>query len=323
MSEVSNAVATRREIVAFVEVRYGNPNGDPDMGNAPRMDPVTGQGYMTDVSVKRVIRNYVADVLSDEPGYRIYISEGAVLERAQQEGYIATGHGSEGKSEEDADEADDESETGEEVAEKAKSTKVAAKPKGNKAKVEADVRRWLCTHFFDVRTFGAVLASKSYSAGSINGPVQISFSRSVDPIVYDEVGVTRCAVTAEKDESKERTIGRKHVIPYALYRVEVRISPYRAMGPKGSGFHEHDMAILEKAILDGFEHRSTASKGGMATRAMFVYEHSSALGEAPAFQLLERITAQKNTDSPRQFSDYDIKVDATPLPEGVTLRRVR
>ena len=305
-------IDTRREIVCFVEVRNGNPNGDPDMGNAPRTDAATGHGYMTDVSIKRVIRDYVADARGGEHGNRIFIADGAVLERSQQEAFEATGHTS--STAEVADTGD---------ATKTKGGRATKGAKRAKGEPEADVRRWLCQNFFDIRTFGAVLAGKNFAAGQINGPIQVSISRSVDPITYDEVAITRCAVSSEKDEAKERTIGRKHVVPYALYRIEVRASPFRAMGPKGSGFSYGDMALVEQALLDGFEHRMTASKGSMATRAMFVFEHESALGDAPAFELMERISAVRVADIPRRFADYAVTADMDNLPSGVTLRQVR
>lgn len=314
MTETNQPIATRHEIVAYVEVGYGNPNGDPDMGNAPRTDSATGHGYMTDVSVKRVIRDFVTDAWGDEHGFRIFIGEGAVLERLQQEAFEATGHESAA-----ADETVDDASTDA----NARNKPLKKQPKRAKGEPEADVRRWLCENFFDIRAFGAVLAGKKFAAGSVNGPIQVGFSRSVDPISYDEVSITRCAVTSEKDETKERTMGRKHVIPYALYRVEARVSPHRAMGPKGSGFSMSDLTRLEQALLDGFEHRSTASKGHMATRAMFVFDHQSPLGDAPAHELIERITACKRVDVPRSYADYDVSVSANPLPSGVTLRRLR
>lgn len=316
MTTANTPLDTRREIVLFVEVRDGNPNGDPDMGNAPRQDANSGHGMMTDVSIKRVIRDYVSDVMDQVPGNRIFISEGAILERLQQEGFEATGnvpatHVAEGEQDAGATDAS---------GKKGKKPPAPRRPKGDP---EAEVRRWLCEQFFDVRAFGAVLAGKKYAAGCVNGPIHVAFARSVDPITVEEVAITRCAVTNENDAAKERTIGRKHIVPYALYRLEIRVAPFRAMLPKGSGFGEADMLVLERALLDAFEHRKTASKGYMATRAAFVFEHSSALGNAPAHELMERVKAERQVDFPRAFADYKVTVDAENLPEGVALRVLR
>lgn len=293
MSTTIDTITTRKDIVLLVEVRDGNPNGDPDMGNAPRQDPSTGHGFITDVAVKRVVRDFIKDIAGDEQGYRIFVSDGAVLERSQQEAFEAVG------------------------------AKEGEKDKAKERQNDAAARQWLCRNFFDVRAFGAVLAGKKFAASAVNGPVQVTFGRSVDPITYDEVTITRCAVTSEKDEDKERTMGRKHIVPYALYRIEVRLSPYRAMGPNGSGFSQADAAVLEKALLEGFGHRRTASKGHMETRAMFVFDHESALGDAPAYELFERVTAVKKVEHPRAYADYDVVVRDADLPRGVTLRRVR
>ncbi len=283
----AEAIKNRYEFVLLYDVENGNPNGDPDAGNMPRIDPETSYGLVTDVCLKRKIRNYVEMVKGDEPGYRIYIKEGIPLNAIHKEAYVAVG----------------------------------LQP-GTKASVH-DVnkaRAWMCKNFFDIRTFGAVLTVGD-NCGQVRGPVQINFSRSIDPIVQQEVTITRLTVTREEEAEKERTIGRKHIVPYALYRAEGYISAKLANDPtKGTGFSEDDLALLWEALINMFEHDRSAARGKMATRRLFVFKHESDLGNAPAHKLFELIQVRRKPDAnpPRSFNDYEVVVNGE-LPKGVEL----
>lgn len=281
-------ITNRYEFVLLYDVENGNPNGDPDAGNMPRIDPETGYGIVTDVCLKRKIRNYVEMVKGDAAGYRIYIKEGTPLNANHKEAYLAVG------------------------LEPGKK----ASPDGvNRA------RAWMCQNFYDIRTFGAVLTVGD-NCGQVRGPVQINFSRSIDPIVQQEITITRLTVTREEEADKERTIGRKHIIPYALYRVEGYISAKLANDPtKGTGFNEDDLELFWEALINMFEHDRSAARGKMATRKLFVFRHSSDLGNAPAHQLFDRIkvTRKPNANPPRSISDYEVTVDTENMPQGVEL----
>lgn len=281
-------ITNRYEFVLLYDVENGNPNGDPDAGNMPRIDPETGYGIVTDVCLKRKIRNYVEMVKGDAAGYRIYIKEGTPLNANHKEAYLAVG------------------------LEPGKK----ASPDGvNRA------RAWMCQNFYDIRTFGAVLTVGD-NCGQVRGPVQINFSRSIDPIVQQEITITRLTVTREEEADKERTIGRKHIIPYALYRVEGYISAKLANDPtKGTGFNEDDLELFWEALINMFEHDRSAARGKMATRKLFVFRHSSDLGNAPAHQLFDRIkvTRKPNSNPPRSISDYEVTVDTENMPQGVEL----
>lgn len=283
------AINNRYEFVLLYDVENGNPNGDPDAGNMPRIDPETGYGIVTDVCLKRKIRNYAELVNGDSSGYRIYIKEGTPLNQNNQEAYLAI--------------------EGLEPGQKASSSEV------DKA------RRWMCANFFDVRTFGAVMTTGD-NCGQVRGPVQINFSRSIDPIVQQEVTITRQAVTRIEDIDKERTMGRKHIVPYGLYRAEGYVSAKLANHPdKGTGFSEADLELLWDALINMFEHDHSAARGKMATRKLIIFKHESDLGNAPSHLLFDRVTVTRNGDAnpPRKFSDYRVQVDRENLPAGVEI----
>jgi len=278
----------RYDFVLLYDVENGNPNGDPDAGNMPRIDPETGHGIVTDVALKRKIRNYVELVKGDGTGYRIYIKEGTPLNQNNADAYVAVG----------------------------------LEP-GKKA-VLSDVqkaRAWMCANFFDVRTFGAVMSTGD-NCGQVRGPVQINFSRSIDPIVQQEVTITRQAVTRIEDIDKERTMGRKHIVPYGLYRVEGYISAKLANHPdKGTGFSQEDLELLWEALINMFEHDHSAARGKMATRKLFVFKHDSELGNAPSHLLFDLIEVNRKPEAmpPRKFSDYEVVVHHSKVPDKVTL----
>jgi len=289
---MSEPIKNRYEFVLFYDVENGNPNGDPDAGNMPRIDPETGYGIVTDVCLKRKIRNYVELVKQDSPGHKIYVKEGIPLNAQHELAYI--------------------------------SNEIEIPKREDASKVDAGtihkLRRWMCDNFYDIRTFGAVMTT-GVNCGQVRGPVQINFSRSIDPIVQQEVTITRVTVT-RKEEDKTREIGRKHIVPYALYRVEGYISAKLANdATKGTGFSEEDLDLLWEALANMFEHDHSAARGKMATRKLFVFKHESELGNAPAHQLFETITVEKmiGANPPRRFVDYVVKIDRDRLPAGVTL----
>jgi len=285
---MSEPIKNRYEFVILYDVENGNPNGDPDAGNMPRIDPETGHGIVTDVCLKRKIRNYVELVKGDAPGYRIYIKEGTPLNQNNAEAYKAVG--------------------------------LEPGKKADLKGVDA-ARRWMCANFFDVRTFGAVMTTGD-NCGQVRGPVQINFSRSIDPITQQEVTITRQAVTRIEDADKERTMGRKHIVPYALYRAEGYVSAKLANHPdKGTGFNEEDLQLLWEALINMFEHDHSAARGKMATRKLIVFKHESDLGNAPSHLLFERVKVERKPGVavPRKFSDYVVTVDRENLPEGVEL----
>jgi CRISPR-associated protein Csd2 len=280
-------ISNRYEFVLLYDVENGNPNGDPDAGNMPRIDPETGYGIVTDVCLKRKIRNYAELVKGDAPGYRIYIKEGTPLNANHEEAYISVGLKPGDKS--------------------VKSTEVQK------------ARQWMCTNFFDVRTFGAVMSTGD-NCGQVRGPVQINFSRSIDPIIQQEVTITRQTVTKIEDAEKERTMGRKHIVPYGLYRAEGYVSAKLANdATKGTGFSDEDLELLWDALINMFEHDHSAARGKMAARKLVIFKHDSDLGNAPAHKLFELVKVSKKAEinPPRQFSDYEISVGQAPA--GVTI----
>jgi CRISPR-associated protein Csd2 len=283
---MTNPISNRYEFVLLYDVENGNPNGDPDAGNMPRIDPETGYGIVTDVCLKRKIRNYAELVKDDSTGYRIYVKEGTPLNQNHVEAYIAIGLKS---------------------GEKAKSDKVN------------EARQWMCANFFDVRTFGAVMSTGD-NCGQVRGPVQINFSRSIDPIVQQEVTITRQTVTKIEDAEKERTMGRKHIVPYGLYRAEGYVSAKLANDEsKGTKFSEDDLALLWDALANMFEHDHSAARGKMAARKLFVFKHDSDLGNAPSHKLFETITVEKQADVeiPRKFADYKVTSPKEGKIEGI------
>jgi CRISPR-associated protein Csd2 len=288
---MSNSINNRYEFVLLYDVENGNPNGDPDAGNMPRIDPETGFGIVTDVCLKRKIRNYVELVQGDKTGYRIHIKEGTALNQNHEEAYKA----------------------------------VDLKPREKADQTGVDkARQWMCANFFDVRTFGAVMSTGD-NCGQVRGPVQINFSRSIDPIIQQEVTITRQAVTRIEDIDKERTMGRKHIVPYGLYRAEGYVSAKLANDgakAKGTGFSEDDLQLLWEALINMFEHDHSAARGKMASLKLIVFKHDSDLGNAPSHLLFDRVTVARKPEvtTPRSFADYDVDIiDRENMPEGVKL----
>ena len=281
------AIANRYEFVMLFDVENGNPNGDPDAVNMPRIDPETGHGLVTDVCLKRKIRNYVELTREDQPGYEIYVKEGIPLNAQHKKAYLAY-----------------ELEPSKELP---KDVQTAQKLTG-----------FMCQNFFDVRTFGAVMSTK-VNCGQVRGPVQINFARSIDPIIPQELTITRVTVTTEEDqEKKTHEMGRKQVVPYGLYRVEGYISANLAR--KSTGFSEEDLALLWESLINLFEHDHSAARGKMATRKLIVFKHDSELGNAPSHLLFDHIQVKRKTDKPaRSYSDYEVSVNKEQLPAGVTL----
>lgn len=280
-------ISNRYEFVLLYDVENGNPNGDPDAGNMPRIDPETGYGIVTDVCLKRKIRNYAELVKGDSSGYRIYVKEGTPLNQNHVEAYKSV-----------------------EGLEPGKKT-----DSGGVAKAQ----KWMCANFFDVRTFGAVMSTGD-NCGQVRGPVQINFSRSIDPIIQQEVTITRQTVTKIEDAEKERTMGRKHIVPYGLYRAEGYVSAKLANdAAKGTGFSEEDLELLWDALINMFEHDRSAARGKMATRKLVIFKHDSDLGNAPAHKLFElvKVSKKEGINPPRQFADYEISVGEAPA--GVTI----
>lgn len=292
------AIRNRYEFVILFDVENGNPNGDPDAGNMPRVDPETGYGLVTDVCLKRKIRNYVETVKEGKKGYRIYIKSGVPLNRSDHEAYEKF----------NVDE---------------KNVKVAKKINKN---LDTDIRNFMCDEFYDIRTFGAVMTTFVKSAlncGQVRGPVQLSFAKSVDPIMPQEVTITRVAITTEADAEKKGTeMGRKYIVPYALYRAEGYVSANLAR--KTTGFSEEDLELLWQAIMNMFEVDHAAARGKMATRELIVFKHDSELGNAPAYKLFDLVKAERRegVDTPRAYSDYNVSVDEAALPSGVECIRI-
>ena len=284
----------RYDFVLVFDVRDGNPNGDPDAGNLPRLDAESGHGLVTDVSLKRKVRNFVGLVKGETPPFDIYVKEKAVLNQAHEKAYIAIG-----------------------AEEELKGDK---KRKGSGDTVDK-ARQWMCANFFDVRTFGAVM-SLGTNCGQVRGPVQLTFARSVDPIIAQEHSITRMAVAteaeAEKQQGDNRTMGRKHTVPYGIYVAHGFVSSFLA---KQTGFGEEDLELLWQALEQMFEHDRSAARGEMSTRGLYVFKHDSELGNAHAHSLFDRIKIKRkdDVDVPRSFGDYEVSVDEAGLPAGVTL----
>lgn len=291
---MAEPIKNRYEFVILFDVENGNPNGDPDAGNMPRLDPETGYGLVTDVCLKRKIRNYVETVKEDADGYRIYIKDGVPLNRSDAE---ALTHWS-------LDE------------------KTIKEAKKKDEHLDEKIRDFMCSQFYDVRTFGAVMTTfvkNKLNCGQVRGPVQLGFARSIDPIIPQEITITRVAITTEADaEKKETEMGRKHIVPYALYRCEGYVSANLAR--KTTGFSEDDLELLWQAILNMFEIDHSAARGKMAVRQLIVFRHDSELGCAPAYKLFDTVSVARRADvvSPRAYTDYIVSVDTGALPEGVS-----
>jgi CRISPR-associated protein Csd2 len=309
-------ITNRYDFVLLFDVVQGNPNGDPDAGNQPRIDPETAHGLVSDVAIKRKIRNFVA-LARPEPGYEIYVKEKAILNQQHERAYRALGLTT-ARSEAAAAEASEGKSEGKD--EKKKKT---AKPKRDSAENVDKARKWMCENFFDIRTFGAVMTT-GVNCGQVRGPVQIAFAQSCDPVLTLEHSITRMAVTTEKeaeDQSGEnRTMGRKNTIPYGLYRAHGFVSAPLA---QQTSFSEEDLELLWTALEQMFEHDRSAARGEMATRGLYVFKHESHLGNAPSHKLFERIRVGRNGEPavrpPRAFSDYTVTVDRDNLPAGVEL----
>lgn len=292
---MSEPIRNRYDFVILFDVENGNPNGDPDAGNMPRVDPETGYGLVTDVCLKRKIRNYVETLKEDAPGYRIYIKDGVPLNRSDNEAIAALGI--------DGD------------------LKAAKKSTPD---IDRKLRDWMCQNFFDIRTFGAVMTTfvkGALNCGQVRGPVQLGFARSVDPIVPQEVTITRVAITTEADAEKKGTeMGRKHIVPYGLYRAEGFVSANLAR--KTTGFSDEDLQLLWQAILNMFENNHSAARGKMAVRELIIFKHDSELGNAPSYKLFDAVTVARKDGIavPRSYQDYTVTV-ADTLPEGVHCER--
>lgn len=288
-------IQNRYEFVYLFDVTNGNPNGDPDAGNMPRLDPDSSRGLVTDVCLKRKVRNFIELTEGDKPGYDIYVKEKSVLNLQNKKAYEALGIKSESKK--------------------------LPKDKNEAAKITA----WMCKNFFDVRTFGAVMTT-DVNSGQVRGPVQLAFAKSEDPVIPLEVSITRMAVTTEKEAEAQsgdnRTMGRKHIVPYGLYRAHGFVSAHLAKKLEnkdldGAGFSDDDLDKLWQALEHMFEHDRSAARGEMVARHLVVFKHASALGNAPAYELFERVTVDRvngEKGSPAQaFSDYAVKLDGQVL----------
>ena len=293
---MTEPIQNRFDFVLFFDVKNGNPNGDPDAGNMPRIDPETGHGIVSDVCLKRKVRNYVdlvkgqdvdgPDVAEGELGYKIYVQEGAVLNERNKKSYV---HYDMKPSEKKL-------------------------PKGEQDRLK--VTKFMCDNFFDIRSFGAVMTT-GVNCGQVRGPIQMCFAESVDPVMPMEMSITRMAVTKEEDAEKERTMGRKQYIPYGLYRVEGFVSASLA---EKTGFSQEDLDLFFSALMNMFENDRSAARGLMSSRKLFVFKHESKLGNAPAHRLFEAVKVNRlipDAQEARSFSDYAIEVG--DIPEGVEL----
>jgi CRISPR-associated protein Csd2 len=302
-AEMTKPIEKRMDFVLLFDVQDGNPNGDPDAGNLPRVDPETGHGLVTDVCLKRKVRNYVTLTKAGEPGHDIFVREKAILNQSIAAAYAATGVDLEPATKDKAD-----------------GGKRKDKPKGKGGEVDA-ARLIMCDRYYDVRTFGAVMSTGA-NAGQVRGPVQLTFSRSIQPIVTLEHAITRIAVATEEEAEKQggdnRTMGRKATVPYGLYRAYGFISPALAARDEkrrvqGTGFSGADLALLFDALEGMFEHDRSAARGLMSTRALVIFEHDSALGDAPAHALFDKVKVDTLRAPARSFADYRVTVDGEAL----------
>ena len=288
---MSEPIQNRYDFVILFDVENGNPNGDPDAGNMPRIDPESGYGIVTDVCLKRKIRNYVETVKEDTPGYRIYIKDQVPLNRSDNEALTYLGVTGDLKAAKKAD-----------------------------PQLDVKIRDFMCQNFFDIRAFGAVMTTfvkGALNCGQVRGPVQLSFARSVDPIVPQEV-----AITTEKDaEGKGTEMGRKYIVPYGLYRAEGYISANLAR--KTTGFSQEDLELLWEAILNLFENDHSAARGKMAVRDLIIFRHDCELGNAPSHKLFDLVEVRRKEEVAvaRCYGDYEVSVAEEALPAGVTCIR--
>ena len=295
---MAEPIKNRYDFVFFFDVKNGNPNGDPDAGNMPRIDPDTSRGIVSDVCLKRKIRNYVdlvkgeeiddPDVAEGELGYKIYVQEAAVLNDRNRKAYVHY------------------------------DMKPASKKLPKAKEDQIKVTKFMCDNFFDIRAFGAVMTT-DVNCGQVRGPIQLCFAESVDPVLPLEMSITRMAVTNEKDAEKEKTMGRKQYVPYGLYRAEGFISA--ALAEK-TGFSQEDLDLFFEALMNMFENDRSAARGLMASRKLFAFKHESKLGNAPAHKLFDAVSVKRLIEDgaeARAFSDYEIVVDRAVIPEGVEL----
>lgn len=296
-ADSTTPIAHRYDIVYFFDVTDGNPNGDPDAGNLPRLDPETNHGLVTDVCLKRKVRNYVALKHESQPPYAIYVREKAVL-NAQHE-----------------------------LAYEALKLKPESKKLPKEEKKARDLTAWMCHNFYDIRTFGAVMSTE-VNAGQVRGPIQLSIARSVHPVLTLEHAVTRCAVTNERDAEKGRTIGRKFSLPYGLYRGNIFVSPLLADPARnGTGFTGADLELFKEALSNMFDHDRSAARGTMSPVACVAFRHEHPMGNARADQLFRRVSCQPHADvasgsrPPRSSADFTITIDEADLPSGISVER--
>ena len=300
---MTEPIKNRYDFSLFFDVENGNPNGDPDAGNMPRIDPETGIGIVSDVCLKRKVRNYVElvrgeqiddELAPDSQGYKIYVQEKAVLNNRNKLAFDRTGI---------------------KLAQKSKKSKRKGAPTPEEQKM---ITQFMCANFYDIRTFGAVMTTE-VDCGQVRGPVQLCFAQSIEPIIPQEMSITRMAVTNEKDADNEKTMGRKQFVPYGLYRVNGFIS---ATLDEKTGFSENDLNLFFEALMNMFENDRSAARGLMTSRELYVFKHESKLGNAPAHALFDAVTATRKAEAPaRSFADYEIAADASSIPEGVEMSK--
>ncbi|MDY4813954.1 MAG: type I-C CRISPR-associated protein Cas7/Csd2 [Ruminococcus sp.] len=292
---MSEAIKNRYEFAIIFDVENGNPNGDPDAGNMPRIDPETGYGIVTDVCLKRKIRNYVDVVKEGEHGYDIYIKSGTPLHTKDNKAFKECN-----------------------VEDKAQIKKM----KKDNPDLDIKLRNYMCENFYDIRTFGAVMTTfvkESLNCGQVRGPVQLSFARSVDPIFPQEITITRCAITTEADAEKNtNTMGNKFIVPYGLYVAEGYVSANLAR--KVTGFSEDDLELLWNSIVNMFEFDHAAARGKMAVRKLVIFKHDSELGNVPSYKLFDAIKIKRKEDVKvaRSYDDYEVRIDESEIPHSVT-----
>ena len=299
------AIKNRYEFIVLFDVENGNPNGDPDAGNMPRIDPESGLGLVTDVCLKRKIRNYVETVKENKKGFKIYIKEDIPLNRSDREACEELG----------ISETDDK-----------KLTEELKKLKKSDPDVDVKLRNYMCDEFYDIRTFGAVMTTfvkAALNCGQVRGPVQLGFARSIDPIISQEVTITRVAITTEKDaENKSTEMGRKNIVPYGLYRAEGYVSANLAR--KVTGFSEEDLELLWEAILNMFENDHSAARGKMAVRELIIFKHSKELGDCPAYKLFDavEVTRKDGVEYARKYEVYSVRIHEENIPDSIEVKRM-